>query len=173
MINSRNIIFNIFLLVPVFSFCQTSADCSGVTISSATANGDYIVDSYLEGDGIRDGTDYYGSTIYYPQNTSFLLPSIVIIPGFANPELSIQAWGSFLASHGIVCMTIGTNSIFDEVIVRKIALQDALISLKAEQVRVNSPLFNKLDTNLIALGGWSMGGGGAGCTCDAVRLAGA
>ena len=67
------------------------------------------------------------------------MPSIIIIPGFANPELSIQAWGSFLASHGIVCMTIGTNSIFDEVMDRKIALQDALISLKAEQVRVNSP----------------------------------
>ncbi|MBC8511147.1 MAG: hypothetical protein H8D33_05755 [Cryomorphaceae bacterium] len=58
-------------------------------------------------------------------------------------------------------MTIGTNSIFDEVMDRKKALQDALISLKAEQSRVTSPLFNKLDTNLIALGGWSMGGGGA------------
>jgi predicted esterase len=58
-------------------------------------------------------------------------------------------------------MTIGTNSIFDEVMDRKIALQDALISLKAEQARVNSHLFNSLDTNLIALGGWSMGGGGA------------
>ena len=124
-----------------------------MTISSATVNGSYTVSSYLESDGIRDGNDYYGSTIYYPENTSGLLPSIIIIPGYANPELSIQAWGSFLASHGIVCMTIGTNSIWDEVIERKIALQDALISLKAENNRTNSSLFNKLDTNLIALGG--------------------
>ena len=58
-------------------------------------------------------------------------------------------------------LTIGTNSLFDEVMDRKIALQDALISLKAEQSRLTSPLFNNLDTNLIALGGWSMGGGGA------------
>ena len=151
-----------FLLpLPFISFCQTNSDCSDVTISSATVNGSYTVNSYLESDGIRDGNDYYGSTIYYPENTSGLLPSIIIIPGYANPELSIQAWGSFLASHGIVCMTIGTNSIWDEVIERKIALQDALISLKAENNRTNSSLFNKLDTNLIALGGWSMGGGGA------------
>jgi hypothetical protein len=161
MIISRYYIIQLLLIIPVFSFCQTNSGCSGVTISSATANGNYNVASYIESDGIRDGGDYDGSTIYYPQNTAGLLPSIIIIPGYLNPELSIQAWGSFLASHGIVCMTIGTNSIFDEVMDRKIALQDALISLKAEQVRINSPLFNNLDTNLIALGGWSMGGGGA------------
>ena len=149
------------LLFSFVSFCQTNSDCSDVTISSATINGSYIVNSYLESDGIRDGNDFYGSTIYYPENTSGLLPSIIIIPGYANLELSIQAWGSFLASHGIVCMTIGTNNIWDEVIDRKEALQDALISLKAENNRTNSPLFNKLDTSLIALGGWSMGGGGA------------
>ena len=161
MIISRYYAIQLLLIIPFFSFCQTNSDCGGVTISSATANGNYNVASYIESDGIRDGDDYDGSTIYYPQNTADLLPSIVIIPGFANPQLSIQAWGPFLASHGIVCMTIGTNSIFDEVMDRKIALQDALISLKDEQARVNSPLFNKLDTNLIALGGWSMGGGGA------------
>ena len=158
---SRNFIFNLLILIPAVSFCQTNSDCNSVTVSSATANGNYVVNSYLESDGIRDGDDYYGSTIYYPQNTSGLLTSIIIIPGYAWQEISIQAWGSFLASHGIVCMTIGTNSIFDEVMDRKKALQDALISLKAEQIRLNSPLFNNLDTNLIALGGWSMGGGGA------------
>ena len=73
----------------------------------------------------------------------------------------MQNWGPFLASHGIVCMTIGTNNIFDLVNDRKEALQDALISLKAENTRVNSPLFNKLNTSRVALAGWSMGGGGA------------
>ena len=158
---SKNILFKLLILVPSLAFCQANSDCSDVTISSSTVSGSFAVDSYLESDGVRNGDDYYGSTIYYPQNTASLLPSIIIIPGYANPELSIQAWGSFLASHGIVCMTIGTNSIFDEVLDRKIALQDALISLKAEHARINSPLFNSLDTNLVALGGWSMGGGGA------------
>jgi len=157
----QTLLIYFLLLLPFISFCQTNSDCSDVTISSATVNGSYTVNSYLESDGIRDGNDYYGSTIYYPENTSGLLPSIIIIPGYANPELSIQAWGSFLASHGIVCMTIGTNSVFDLVNDRKEALKDALISLKDENNRTNSPLFNNLDTNLIALGGWSMGGGGA------------
>tara|TARA_X000000368_G_scaffold409667_1_gene391997 strand:- start:3734 stop:4942 length:1209 start_codon:yes stop_codon:yes gene_type:complete len=161
MVFSRKLIFNLLIIIPVFSFCKTNSDCSDVTISSASVNGSYVVNSYLESDGIRDGNDYYGSTIYYPENTSGLLPSIIIIPGYANPQLSIQTWGPFLASHGIVCMTIGTNSIWDEVLDRKIALKDALISLKAEHIRVGSILFNRLDTNLIALGGWSMGGGGA------------
>ena len=157
----RNLIFNLLVLIPVISLCQTNLDCSDVTISSATDDGNYTVNSYVESDGIRNGADYYGSTVYYPQNASGLLPSIIIIPGYANPQLSVQAWGSFLASHGIVTMTIGTNSFFENVTSRKEALQDALISLKAEQDRVNSPLFHNLDTNLIALGGWSMGGGGA------------
>ena len=157
-------IFSIFLyvmLIPVFSFSQTSTDCSAVTILSATNNGTNTFATYLESDGIRNGNDYFGSTVYYPQNTANILPSIIIIPGYFNYQSSIQNWGPFLASHGIVCMTIGTNSIFDLVNERKEALQDALISLKAENTRINSPLFNKLDTNRVALGGWSMGGGGA------------
>ena len=157
-------IFSIFLsimLIPVFSFSQTSTDCSAVTISSATNNGTNTFDIYLESDGIRNGNNYFGSTVYYPQNTTSILASIIIVPGYLNFESSMQNWGPFLASHGIVCMTIGTNSIYDLVNDRKEALQDALISLKAENTRINSPLFNKLDTNLVALGGWSMGGGGA------------
>ena len=154
-------IFLSLLLIPAFSFCQTSTDCSAVTIVSATNNGTNTVATYFEANGIRNGNDYYGSTIYYPQNTTSILASIIIIPGYATYESSMQNWGPFLASHGIVCMTIGTNSIFDLVNARKEALQDALISLKAENTRINSPLFNKLDTNRVALGGWSMGGGGA------------
>jgi len=154
-------IFLVLLLIPSFSFCQTIPDCSAVTISSATNNGTHTFATYLESDGIINGNDYSGSTIYYPQNTTSILASIIIIPGYFTLESSIQDWGPFLASHGIVCMTIGTNSIFDLVNARKEALQDALISLKAENTRINSPLFNKLDTNRVALGGWSMGGGGA------------
>jgi len=157
----QKLIIYLFLLLPFISLSQNTSDCSSVTISSATNNGANTINTYLESDGIRDGNDYYGSTVYYPENTTGVLTSIIIIPGYANPELSIQNWGPFLASHGIVCMTIGTNSIFDLVNDRKEALQDALISLKAENNRTNSPLFNKLDTNKIALGGWSMGGGGA------------
>ena len=60
MIRFKNLIFLFIFLSPYFLFGQGGGDCSSVTISSATADGNYVVNSYLESDGIRDGDDYYG-----------------------------------------------------------------------------------------------------------------
>jgi dienelactone hydrolase len=121
----------------------------------------YEVGTLSESDGVRNGSEYFGSTIYYPINTDNFLASIVIVPGFSTFESSISGWGPFLASHGIVCMTIGTNNIFEQPDSRADALVDAVISLKEENSRNGSPLNSKLDIDNVALGGWSMGGGGA------------
>ena len=46
----------------------------------------------------------------------------------------------------------------------KFSLEDSLdgiISIKLENVRIDSPLYQKLDINSVAVSGWSMGGGGA------------
>ena len=154
------LLFGIFLIISNLLDAQISL-CDSVDITSASNSGNFNVDNYSENDGIRNGPDYFGSTIFYPKNTNHLLPSIIIIPGYANPEASMQAWGPFLASHGIVTMTIGTNNIFQYPNARKDALLDALISIKQENSRAASPLYNKLDVNKLALAGWSMGGGGA------------
>jgi hypothetical protein len=69
-------------------------------------------------------------------------------------------WGPFLASHGIVTMTIGTNSGSDPPDTRKDALLDALETIKSEQTRMGSPLMGKLALDALATMGWSMGGGG-------------
>jgi hypothetical protein len=58
-------------------------------------------------------------------------------------------------------MTIGTNSLFDSPAVRANALIDGMETIRQENNRLSSPLYQKLDTNNIAVGGWSMGGGGA------------
>tara|TARA_B100001142_G_C14107275_1_gene567681 strand:- start:42 stop:830 length:789 start_codon:yes stop_codon:yes gene_type:complete len=84
-----------------------------------------------------------------------------MVPGFMNTESTIQNWGPFLASHGIVTMTIGTNGLTDTHIQRRDALLDAIISLKNENQRIGSPLYQRLDTSSIAVGGFSKGGGGA------------
>tara|TARA_B110000977_G_C11072783_1_gene490152 strand:- start:1162 stop:2394 length:1233 start_codon:yes stop_codon:yes gene_type:complete len=115
----------------------------------------------LESDGVRNGPDYSGCTIYYPNSVNEKHTSIIIVPGYISYESSISEWGPFFASHGIVTMTIGTNSIFDYPETRASALLDGLISLEEENTRPNSPLNGKLNTSQIALGGWSMGGGGA------------
>lgn len=137
------------------------SQCETITSESITNPGEFEVSILTEGDGVRNGPEYSGSTIYYPTNEDETLASIIIVPGFISPESSISSWGPFLASHGIVTMTIGTNGLFDQPAARCSALLDAMVSLKEENTRQNSPLSGKLNTSNIAVGGWSMGGGGA------------
>lgn len=58
-------------------------------------------------------------------------------------------------------MTIGTNNLFDDPYLRRDALLDAIITITEENTRTGSPLNGDVDTDRIAVGGWSMGGGGA------------
>jgi hypothetical protein len=85
---------------------------------------------------------------------------VAICPGFTATQSSINTWGPFLASHGIVVMTIDTNTTGDSVVQRSTALMDALDCLKSENTRSGGPLMGKLDTGRMGLMGWSMGGGG-------------
>ena len=150
------LIFNIIL-----NFNLLLAQCESVSNNSASVTGPYNVGSISEENGMRNGPDYSGATLFYPENALPPFASIIIVPGYATLESSIQNWGPFFASHGIVTMTIGTNSIFDQPEDRKDALLDALVTIKNENTRINSPMYNSIDTNRFALGGWSMGGGGA------------
>jgi dienelactone hydrolase len=86
---------------------------------------------------------------------------VAVVPGFVSPQSSIQPWGPFLASHGIVTMTIGTNAPGDDPTVRSRALLDALETLRTENTRGGGQLNGNLDLSRQAVMGWSMGGGGA------------
>jgi hypothetical protein len=156
--STRIILFFSLCFTFSFTFAQ---DCGSLTLGSISNPGAYTISSLTESDGIRNGPDYNGATIYYPTNAAPPFASIAIVPGYVSPQSSIQNWGPFLASHGIVTMTIGTNSFFDQPENRRDALLDALITLKEENTRSDSPLLGNMDTNRLAVGGWSMGGGGA------------
>ena len=157
----RHFITALACLISVSLVGQVSNECDSLVQITMLNPGPFNVSSIDEADNIRNGPDYAGATIYYPTNTSGILSSIVLAPGFMNLESTLQNWGPFLSSHGIVTMTIGTNALTDTPNQRKEALLDALITLKAEQDRVASPLYNSLDTNSVSVGGFSMGGGGA------------
>ncbi len=131
------------------------------TLDSASQMGFYEVATLVESDGLRNGPGYAGATVYYPINATPPYSSIVIVPGFTADENSIADWGPFYASHGIIAMTIGTNSIYEFPNTRALALLDAIISLKEENSREASPLYGKVSINDFAVSGWSMGGGGA------------
>jgi dienelactone hydrolase len=128
------------------------------TMDSAMSNGPYKVMMYT--DGFKDGAEFLAGTIYVPMDATPPFAAVVMCPGFTAYQDSIAPWGPFLASNGIVVMTIDTNTTGDSVDIRQGALLDALSSLKGEQTRMGSPLNGKLDMMRFGLGGWSMGGGG-------------
>jgi pimeloyl-ACP methyl ester carboxylesterase len=111
--------------------------------------------------GFRDGPQFGKATISYPSNATPPLTAVAIVPGFFAVQASIAPWAPFLASHGIVTITIDTNSSSAQPNERALALLDALETVKAEHTRAGSPLQGKLDVSRLAVMGWSMGGGGA------------
>jgi dienelactone hydrolase len=151
----------LLIVLSLFSNLGYSQSCGPLALDSITDPGVYGVASLTESDGIRNGPDYSGATIYYPTNATPPFVGMAIVPGYASAQSTIQNWGPFLASHGIVTMTIGTNSIFENPYSRRDALLDAIVTLLEENTRTGSPLLGNLDTTRIAVGGWSMGGGGA------------
>ncbi len=136
---------------------------------AAATTGPFTVKSYAATASVRmtNAYDVTSAHIYYPTGTPAPYASIAIVPGFVSPESTIADWGPFLASWGIVAMTIGTSdpttgasdtSVDPDV--REAALLDALVTLRDENTRSGSPLAGQLDTTRQAVAGWSMGGGG-------------
>jgi dienelactone hydrolase len=132
------------------------------TMASAigTAKGPYSVKSYT--DGFKKGTSYLAGTIYYPDGGNPTPPfgCVIVVPGFTAYQNSIMNWGPFLASNGIVTMTIDTLTTGDLPAQRSGELLDALKDCVNENERSGSPLMGKIDKNTTGLMGWSMGGGG-------------
>lgn len=136
-------------------------------LESACRPGPWKVATLREGDGIRNGPKYRGGTIHYPTAADGSLadsgpfPIVVVCPGYLGPESTMLPWGRFLASHGIVTMTLGTNRPGDRPRVRAAAILDAIETVRAENTRAASPLNGQLAVDRTGAAGWSMGGGGA------------
>lgn len=156
--------FYSIILLTLFTYLYSPiifAQCEGITLESLSNPGPFPVATLTEANGIRNGPLYMGATIYYPTNASPPFASIAIVPGFTALPSSVQEWGPFYASHGIVTIIIGTNSPFDFPEARANALLDALETIKQENTRLASPLLGNLNLSQLAVSGWSMGGGGA------------
>jgi dienelactone hydrolase len=143
------------------------------TEASVKTKGEFKVMSYTEKMGLVGGTDYGdaatagdGSELYYPVGTTPPYAAMVIVPGFTAQRSDIAPWAAFLASHGIVSLAIDTNTTADLPAVREMALVDALNSLKKENMREGSPIKGQIDTTVMGVMGWSMGGGGTWLTAD-------
>jgi dienelactone hydrolase len=128
------------------------------TMMTAMNKGEYTVEKYTS--GFRAPKAYGGGTIYYPTNADPPFGAVAVVPGFTAYQNSIQDWGPFLASHGIITMTIDTVTTADPPASRADGLLDALDTIKSENERSGSPLMGKVDVSRFGVAGWSMGGGG-------------
>jgi dienelactone hydrolase len=139
--------------------CCADCICRGDDpAESSAANGPYQVANFT----VPAGTLFGGGTVYYPTNADPPFAGLILCPGWTatqNSAGSVGPWGPFLASWGIVTVTIDTVTTGDVVTQRDDALLQALEVLKAENSKAGSPLNGKM-SDRYGLGGWSMGGGG-------------
>ncbi|MDC0383245.1 T9SS type A sorting domain-containing protein [Candidatus Marinimicrobia bacterium] len=129
--------------------------------------GPYEFTYLTESEGIQSSDLYNDATIYYPIDAIPPYKSVVLIDAFGSQPGLID-WAQFYASHGYIGMSIGnldefrrdSNSDWDYMD-RAIALLGAVETIKLENERAISPLFNLIDTTNFAVSGYSTSGGGA------------
>ena len=145
-----------------------------------TNNGPYEYTYITESDGLQPSDLYSTGLLYYPVDASPPYKSVILIDAFGS-EPGLINWAQFYASYGYIAMSIGnldenlrdSNSDWDYMD-RAIALLSAVETIKSENQRQISPLFNMIDTSSFAVSGYSTSGGGAhtALTIDSTLKAG-
>ena len=143
-------------------------------------NGPYEYTYITESDGLQPSDLYSTGLLYYPVDASPPYKSVILIDAFGS-EPGLINWAQFYASYGYIAMSIGnldenlrdSNSDWDYMD-RAIALLSAVETIKSENQRQISPLFNMIDTLSFAVSGYSTSGGGAhtALTIDSTLKAG-
>lgn len=98
-----------------------------------------------------------GGTIYYP-TAAGQYGVVAISPGFTATQSSIAWLGRRLATHGLVVITINTNSTYDQPASRATQLMAALNHVVNS---ASSTVRSRVDASRRAVAGHSMGGGGS------------
>ena len=138
------------------SICQEIGGGGGGNINY----GPYEVSTYSQIDGMQSGNLYADATIYYPLEYSGYLGSIVLGPGFGGDQETMENWAYYFTSYGFVSVTIQYNDPEnDSHGYRAEAILELISSIKMENDRTNSQLYNALDTNEFAVVGYSLSGG--------------
>lgn len=153
----KNLLTAFVILLALQSNAQ---NCGSISLDSIRDEGPYAV-GILQQNDLRDGPGHGEATVYYPQHSPRRMAAVAIVPGFFSAKSTVEAWGPFLASHGIASIIFETNSLLDGPAERATGLLDALQTLRHADTSQASPLFGLIDTSRFGVMGWSMGGGGA------------
>ena len=124
--------------------------------------GPYQFSSISQSDGMRDGPHYADADLFYPIDALLPLKSIVLGPGWGDNGSSMSGWAELFASHGFIAATLDYNDADNDThYQRGEAMLDLIITIKQENLRIISPVYNKVDTLKFAAGGYSISGGSA------------
>jgi dienelactone hydrolase len=121
------------------------------TAAALEHNGSYAVDTYA----VVDPQGFPSGQIYAPRSTE-TFGTIALVPGFFASWSQLSWMGPRLASHGFVVIGINTNTPWDGPPERATQLWAGLVN-----VIFDSRVSSRIDWTRLAVGGWSMGGGGA------------
>ena len=146
-------------------YCEWNEETNACQDAGAVGGDNYEV--LTEADGISQSTLYNGAFLYYPTEGNPPFESIILLPAFGGAG-SMDGWAQFYASNGYIAMAIGN---FDrssrdwdtewDYMDRALGMLDAIETVKAENIRVGSPLYGNIDTTSFSVSGHSTSGGGA------------
>lgn len=144
-------------------YCEWNEDegqCQDIGGGGDTEYGPYQFGSINQSDGMLDSPLYAGATLYYPIDAPYPYSSIILGPGWSGAGSSMAEWANLFASHGFIAVTIDYNDPDnDSHQQRAEAMVDLFETIRQENTRTESPVFNQLDTNKFAAAGYSLSGG--------------
>ena len=139
---------------------EEEGQCQDIGGGGDTEYGPYLFGSINQSDGMLDSPLYAGATLYYPIDAPYPYSSIILGPGWSGAGSSMAEWANLFASHGFIAVTIDYNDPNnDSHQQRAEAMVDLFETIRQENTRAESPVFNQLDTNKFAAAGYSLSGG--------------
>ena len=144
-------------------YCEWNDDtdeCQDIGGDGDIEFGPYEFLFITQSDGMRDGPEYADATLYYPTGAQTPLTSIIIGAGWSGSGEDMWDWAHLFASHGFIAVTIDYNDPVNESHQeRAVAMLDLIETVKQENTRSESPVFDQIDTNKFAATGYSLSGG--------------
>lgn len=133
--------------------------CKDTVPEGPAGEGPYSICSYRDG---LDADGYASARISYPcESDAVKIPAVTLTGGYTNIKEQMYWLADHLTEHGYVVITVTPNNIFGSVPIWVDAHRDAFQQLLIENESSESPLWNRIDTDNIALVGYSNGGAGA------------
>ena len=140
---------------------ENTDECQDIGGDGDIEYGPYEFSFITQSDGMRDGPAYADATLYYPIGAQTPITSIIIGAGWDGSGEDMWEWAHLFSSHGFIAATIDYNDPVNESHQeRAVAMLDLIETVKQENTRAESPVFDQINTNEFAATGYSISGGG-------------